>query len=91
MIEARAVERLLRRSGGIGRRASLRGWSAYKRVQVQVLSPAVVMASCLLGAGPLSHACRRPGTPLADQCRVWLDGLIARGVVVVIASPFALM
>ena len=29
------------RSGGIGRRASLRGWSAHKRVQVQVLSPAI--------------------------------------------------
>jgi predicted nucleic acid-binding protein len=38
----------------------------------------------LLDSGPLSHACRRPGTPLADQCRLWLDGLVARGVVIVV-------
>ena len=38
----------------------------------------------LLDAGPLGHACRRPGTPLGDQCRLWLDGLVARGVIIVI-------
>src|ERR1035441_212018 len=38
----------------------------------------------LLDSGPLGHACRRPGTPLADQCRLWLDGLVARGVIIVI-------
>ncbi len=40
----------------------------------------------LLDAGPLGHACRRPGTPLGDQCRLWLDGLVARGVIIVIPA-----
>ena len=38
----------------------------------------------LLDSGPLGQACRRPGTPLADQCRLWIDGLIARSVEVVV-------
>ena len=38
----------------------------------------------LLDSGPLGHACRRPGTPGADQCRLWIDALIARGVEVVV-------
>jgi len=38
----------------------------------------------LLDSGPLGHACRRPGTLLADQCRLWIDALIARGVEVVV-------
>ena len=38
----------------------------------------------LLDSGPLGHACRRPGAPGADQCRLWIDALIARGVEVVV-------
>ena len=38
----------------------------------------------LLDSGPLGHACRRPGTPGADQCRLWIDALIVRGVEVVV-------
>jgi hypothetical protein len=38
----------------------------------------------LLDSGPLGHACRRPGTPLADQCRLWIDALIARAAEVVV-------
>src|SRR5271157_1264241 len=40
----------------------------------------------LLDSGPLGHACRRPGTPGADQCRLWIDALIARGVEVVVSE-----
>jgi hypothetical protein len=38
----------------------------------------------LLDSGPLGHACRRPGTALADQCRLWIDALIARAAEVVV-------
>jgi hypothetical protein len=38
----------------------------------------------LLDSGPLGQACRRPGTALADQCRLWTDALIARAVEVVV-------
>ncbi len=38
----------------------------------------------LLDSGPLGNACRRPGTPGADQCRLWIDALMARGVEVVV-------
>jgi hypothetical protein len=38
----------------------------------------------LLDSGPLGHACRHPGTPFADQCRLWIDGLVARGVIIVV-------
>jgi hypothetical protein len=38
----------------------------------------------LLDSGPLGHACRRPGTASADQCRLWIDALIARAVEVVV-------
>ncbi len=38
----------------------------------------------LLDSGPLGHACRRRGAPLGDQCRLWLDGLLARGVDIII-------
>jgi hypothetical protein len=38
----------------------------------------------LLDSGPLGHACRRPGTALADQCRLWVDALIARAVEVIV-------
>ncbi len=38
----------------------------------------------MLDAGPLGHACRRVGTPLGDRCRLWIDGLLARGVDVII-------
>jgi hypothetical protein len=38
----------------------------------------------LLDSGPLGHACQRPGTALADQCRLWIDGLMARGVEVIV-------
>src|SRR5208337_3429428 len=37
-----------------------------------------------LDSGPLGNACRRPGTPGADQCRLWIDALMARGVEVVV-------
>src|SRR5271157_3396131 len=40
----------------------------------------------LLDSGPLGHACRRPGTPGADQCLLWIDALIARGVEVVVSE-----
>src|SRR3954451_15760891 len=38
----------------------------------------------LLDSGPLGQACRRPGTALADQCRLWVDALIARAVEVIV-------
>ena len=38
----------------------------------------------LLDSGPLGHACRRRGTPLGDQCRLWLDGLLAGGVDIIV-------
>ena len=38
----------------------------------------------LLDSDPFGHACRRGGTPLADRCRLWIDGLMARGVIVVV-------
>ena len=43
------------------------------------------MRECvLLDAGPLGHACRRRGSRLGDQCRLWLDGLLARGVDIIV-------
>jgi len=38
----------------------------------------------LLDSGPLGHACQRRGMALADRCRLWIDGLMARGVDVVV-------
>ncbi|MGO9465284.1 MAG: nucleic acid-binding protein [Isosphaeraceae bacterium] len=38
----------------------------------------------LLDSGPLGLASRRHGSPVPDQCRGWFQGLIARGVVVVV-------
>src|SRR5208337_4552127 len=38
----------------------------------------------LLDSGPLGHACQGRGMALADQCRLWFDGLMARGVDVVV-------
>ena len=38
----------------------------------------------LLDSGPLGHACRRRGTRLGDQCRRWLDDLLARGVDIIV-------
>jgi hypothetical protein len=38
----------------------------------------------LLDSGPLGLACRRPGSPGANQSRMWIDGLLARGVYVVV-------
>jgi predicted nucleic acid-binding protein len=38
----------------------------------------------LLDSGPLGHACRRRGTPLGDHCRQWIDGLLARGVDIIV-------
>lgn len=38
----------------------------------------------LLDSGPLGHACQRLGVAVADQCRLWIDGLLARGVDVVV-------
>ena len=38
----------------------------------------------LLDSGPLGHACRRRGTLLGDQCRIWLDSLLARGVDIIV-------
>src|SRR5271157_479090 len=38
----------------------------------------------LLDSGPLGLACRRPRSPLPDHCRQWFQGLILRGVGVVI-------
>lgn len=38
----------------------------------------------LLDSGPLGNACRRRGSPMGDQCRLWLDGLLARGVDIVV-------
>ena len=38
----------------------------------------------LLDSGPLGHACRRRGTAMGDQCRLWLDGLLARGVDIIV-------
>src|SRR5437867_1320684 len=42
------------------------------------------MEIVLLDSGPLGEACRRPGIPSANQCQLWLDGLLARGVLVVV-------
>ncbi len=38
----------------------------------------------LLDSGPLGHACRRRGSPWGDHCRLWLDGLLARGVDIIV-------
>src|SRR5690348_4240113 len=38
----------------------------------------------LLDSGPLGLACGRPGSPAPDLCRVWIDGLLARGVEVIV-------
>jgi len=38
----------------------------------------------LLDSDPLGHACRSLGTQVGRQCRIWIDGLLARGVDVVI-------
>ncbi len=38
----------------------------------------------LLDSGPLGHASRRRGTLLGDQCRRWLDDLLARGVDIIV-------
>jgi hypothetical protein len=38
----------------------------------------------LLDSGPLGQACRRFGIAAADQCRLWIDSLIARVVEVVV-------
>jgi hypothetical protein len=38
----------------------------------------------LLDSGPLGIASGRPGSLLPDQCRVWIDGLLARGVDVIV-------
>ena len=34
----------------------------------------------LLDSGPLGQACQRPGSLSANNCRAWIDGLLARGV-----------
>jgi hypothetical protein len=38
----------------------------------------------LLDSGLLGHACRRQRTAVADQCRLWIDALIARAAEVVV-------
>ena len=38
------------------------------------------MEFVLLDAGPLGQACQRAGSARAIRCRLWLDGLLARGV-----------
>jgi hypothetical protein len=38
----------------------------------------------LLDSGPLGQACRRYGVAAADQCRLWIDSLVARAVEVVV-------
>jgi hypothetical protein len=38
----------------------------------------------LLDSGPLGLACGRPGSPAPDRCRHWIDGLLARGVEVIV-------
>ena len=38
----------------------------------------------LLDSGPLGLSCRQHGNPIADRCRQWFRGLIARGVIVVV-------
>ena len=38
----------------------------------------------LLDSGPLGQACRRQGLVSADECRSWIDSLIARAVEVVV-------
>ena len=38
----------------------------------------------LLDSGPLGNACRRRGTLLGDHCRLWLDGVLARGVDIIV-------
>jgi hypothetical protein len=38
----------------------------------------------LLDAGPLGLAAGRPGSPAPDQCRLWIDGLLARLVEVIV-------
>jgi hypothetical protein len=38
----------------------------------------------LLDSGPLGQACRRYGIVAGDQCRLWIDSLMARAVEVVV-------
>jgi hypothetical protein len=38
----------------------------------------------LLDSGPLGVACGRPGSPAPARCRLWIDGLLARSVEVVV-------
>jgi predicted nucleic acid-binding protein len=38
----------------------------------------------LLDSGPLGIASGRPGSPMPDRCRNWIDGLLARGVEVIV-------
>ena len=38
----------------------------------------------LLDSGPLGQACRRYGIAAGDQCRLWIDSLMARAVEVVV-------
>jgi hypothetical protein len=38
----------------------------------------------LLDSGPSGQACRRYGVAAADQCRLWIDSLLARAVEVVV-------
>jgi hypothetical protein len=38
----------------------------------------------LLDSGPLGLACGRPGSLSPDRCRGWIDGLLARGVEVIV-------
>jgi hypothetical protein len=38
----------------------------------------------LLDSGPLGQACRRYGVAAADQCRLWIDSLMARAVELVL-------
>lgn len=38
----------------------------------------------LLDSAPLGSACRNPRHPVAVHCRQWIDGLLARGVLVAV-------
>ncbi len=38
----------------------------------------------LLDSGPLGLACGRPGSPLPDRCRLWIHGLLSRGIEVIV-------
>ena len=42
-----------------------------------------------LDSGPLGQACRRYGIAPADQCRLWIDSLMARAVDVVVPEVAA--